>query len=119
MTQKKKYIFVQLSSLKRFFVKNPISSLMSLFLIYLICKFSYLFFDWAILKASFTAKTAESCQKGGACWAFISERFYQILYGFYPKEDIYRVHLFLGLISYYAELPLTSILIWTKQLRIH
>ncbi len=88
---------IKIKEIKRTLLTKPFSSLLSLFLIYFIFKYGFLFFDWAILKASFTAKTADYCPKNGACWAFIRERLEQILYGFYPKKEVYRVNIFLGL----------------------
>ena len=30
---------------------------------------------------------------GGACWAIIFVRFYQFIYGFYPREEVWRVNI--------------------------
>jgi len=32
-------------------------------------------------------------ENGGACWAIIYVRFYQFMYGFYPREEVWRVNL--------------------------
>lgn len=99
MSRQTKKNFLSLKTIKTYFYLYPISSLISLFLLYLLCKYSFYFFDWAILKASFKASSADECQAGGACWAFVLERLDQILYGFYPSQEHWRVNLFLALTS--------------------
>ena len=32
-------------------------------------------------------------ENGGACWAVIYVRFYQFIYGFYPREEVWRVNI--------------------------
>jgi general L-amino acid transport system permease protein len=32
-------------------------------------------------------------ENGGACWAIIYVRFYQFMYGFYPRDEVWRVNL--------------------------
>lgn len=48
-------------------------------------------FDWGFTRASFYAKDAQECREaGGACWAFIGEKYRFILFGTYPFEQQWR-----------------------------
>lgn len=51
--------------------------------------------EWMFLDAAFTGESRDECRAkaGGACWAFISERFNLFTYGFYPHESRWRVDL--------------------------
>ncbi|MEO1103290.1 MAG: amino acid ABC transporter permease [Pseudomonadota bacterium] len=56
--------------------------------------------DWAVLKSVWNASSLNECREiirathgegaRGACWAVINERFYQLIYGFYPTELRWR-----------------------------
>ncbi|MGT2512205.1 amino acid ABC transporter permease [Cupriavidus basilensis] len=47
--------------------------------------------EWLLLKASFTAPNANVCREGGgACWAFIAEKYRLILFGPYPYDEQWR-----------------------------
>lgn len=59
--------------------------------------------SWLLIDATFLADSGEGCrQNSGACWAFIGTRWNQIVYGFYPPEQQWRVNLIglIGLVSY-------------------
>ncbi len=49
--------------------------------------------EWAFLDAAFTGESRDECRAkaGGACWAFIGERFNLFTYGFYPAEERWRI----------------------------
>jgi len=49
--------------------------------------------DWTIFDAAWSAKGREDCLKSpdGACWGFVSARFGQFIYGFYPDPERWRV----------------------------
>ena len=49
--------------------------------------------DWAIFEAAWTATGKEDCLKAqdGACWGFVTARFGQFMYGFYPAPERWRV----------------------------
>ena len=49
--------------------------------------------QWAIIDADWIGTSREACSSGGACWVFISARFEQFIYGFYPSELRWRVNL--------------------------
>jgi len=64
------------------------------------------FLDWALFKAVFIAESRDQCwdimrarspdpanPELGACWAIIVERWQQFLYGFYPRDALWRPNL--------------------------
>ena len=56
--------------------------------------------DWAFFDAVFSADSRKECQQlgDGACWAFVGERSEQFIYGFYPKDERWRVDLSFALL---------------------
>jgi len=66
------------------------------------CCFLYLvippFFQWAILDAAWWGNSNKDCAGyDGACWAVVTARFGQFVYGFYPEEERWRPNLVLML----------------------
>ncbi len=47
--------------------------------------------DWAVLSADWMGTERTDCSKGGACWVYITQRFDQFMYGFYPEAERWRV----------------------------
>lgn len=75
--------------------RNKLDSAMTLVMLYVIYQLVVALIDWVWLDAVFFANSVDECRvKGsGACWAFISVRFEQFIYGFYPDDQRWRVHL--------------------------
>ncbi len=71
---------------------NIVMTAVSIWLLYIIVPPTL---DWLLFDAAFTGADRNECraQAGGACWAFISERFRLFTYGFYPIEERWRVNL--------------------------
>ncbi len=59
----------------------------------------YLVIPWAVLNATWTGTGRADCQQSGACWAFITSRFSQFMFGFYPSGQQWRVELAGGLFA--------------------
>ena len=85
---------------------NWINSLISIFVLYILFQFVPWILNWTIFAADFKYNfngeqiiNREMCSRvldpenGGACWAIIYVRFYQFMYGFYPREEVWRVNL--------------------------
>ena len=49
--------------------------------------------SWILLDANFSASSASECGHGGACWAYIIEKFDLFIYGFYPEDLRWRPNL--------------------------
>src|ERR1700722_11107739 len=45
---------------------------------------------WALIDAIWRAPNGQACHGGGACWAFIGEKFRFILFGFFPVAETWR-----------------------------
>ena len=82
------------------------NSLISIFTIYCLYQFIPWILDWTIFSADFVRNFQGDivddrikCSRvidpeiGGACWSIIYVRFYQFIYGFYPREYVWRVNL--------------------------
>ena len=54
------------------------------------------FVDWALISADWSGTTRDDCTSEGACWVFVSVRFNQFMYGFYPEAQQWRVNLIYG-----------------------
>ena len=85
---------------------NWVNSLISLFVLYILFQFIPWILNWTIFAADFKYNfngeeiiNREMCSRvldpenGGACWAIIYVRFYQFMYGVYPREEVGRVNL--------------------------
>ncbi len=81
--------------LKTNLFSSPLNILMTLLGLYLIYKIFPPVIQWAFIDATWVADTREEClgEGKGACWAYISNRFGQIMYGFYPPEEYWRPNL--------------------------
>ena len=49
--------------------------------------------DWAIFSADWLGDSREDCSGQGACWVFVTSRWDQFAYGFYPEAERWRVNL--------------------------
>jgi general L-amino acid transport system permease protein len=48
---------------------------------------------WGVLDATFSGRDRAACTGDGACWPFVTSRFGQFMYGFYPVAERWRVNL--------------------------
>lgn len=71
------------------------------------------FIDWAVISGVFSGD-GTACRDGGACWAFLREKYRQILFGIYPSGEHWRPALMIGII---LVLTLWSLFPrnWTRQ----
>src|SRR4051812_27223806 len=68
-----------------------LNGILTIVAVYLIVQAVVPLFSWAVLHANWTAKNAQECRaSGGACWAFIVEKYRFILFGRYPYEEHWR-----------------------------
>ena len=85
---------------------NWVNSLISLFVLYILIQFIPWILNWTIFAADFKynfngeeiidrtmCSRVLDPENGGACWAIIYVRFYQFMYGFYPRDEVWRVNL--------------------------
>ncbi len=60
--------------------------------------------DWAIFNANWSGTTRNDCTLEGACWVFISVRWEQFIYGFYPTTELWRPRLFFFTLALFVAL---------------
>jgi general L-amino acid transport system permease protein len=85
-------------------VPNALMTLLGLFLIYTVVG-SVL--NWAVFNAVWDAQSRRECLdavgRSGACWPGVFEWFENLIYGLYPKDQIWRINVgFLVLILWMA-----------------
>src|SRR5260370_3971701 len=67
---------------------TPLSTALTLLVLYVLIKVVPPLVDWAIVNASLTAPNEQACAaRGGACWAFIPKWYRFILFGRYPNSE--------------------------------
>jgi general L-amino acid transport system permease protein len=85
-------------------VSSPLNIALSLVVLALIYAVVPAFLDWAVLDAAWRGTTSADCpNREAACWVFVAARWGQIVYGFYPAAQRWRVDLvfaaaFLGIV---------------------
>jgi general L-amino acid transport system permease protein len=80
-----------------------LNSILTIVAVYLLMRALLPVFRWAVLDANWTASNAAECRAtGGACWAFVAEKYRFILFGRFPFDEQWRpllvVFLFTALI---------------------
>ncbi|OED49422.1 amino acid ABC transporter permease [Endozoicomonas sp. (ex Bugula neritina AB1)] len=66
--------------------------------------------QWGLVDATWYGEESNDCTTDGACWAFVTARFNQFIYGFYPEEELWRPNLFF--------VQLTILVVWLAVKRI-
>lgn len=84
--------------MKRNLFSSLPNTLLTLFAFYFLYSVIPPLIDWALIKSDWVGDSREACTSGGACWVFVSVRFDQFIYGFYPAEEYWRINLAFGLL---------------------
>lgn len=67
------------------------NAIASLLMLWVLARFAFGVWDWAVLRGTWDAATAEECARsGGACWAFLRDRWRLILFGPYTYAEQWR-----------------------------
>lgn len=72
---------------------TPLNSVITVVCALFIYWLSSALFSWGISNADWLGDSAADCESSGACWVFVSVRFSQFVYGFYPEASRWRVDL--------------------------
>lgn len=77
---------------------NAVATLVFLYLIYIGLT---PFIKWAFVDAIWSGNGSQACkvEGAGACWIFIEAKFDQLMYGFYPESEHWRIHIALGIFA--------------------
>jgi general L-amino acid transport system permease protein len=73
------------------FFRNPFDAMITVVIVAALAWLLPPLASWLFLDATFFGTSRESCPREGACWAFITANFGQIVYGFYPAPERWRV----------------------------
>ena len=101
--------------MKKNLFSTPVNSIITILIISLFFKVLGPIVDWFFINSVWEGDAATCRQADGACLAFIREKFLFILFGFFPREEIWRVlvalFIFIGSVLYSKEIHR-----WNKKL---
>lgn len=80
--------------LRKNLFSTPLNSLLTLVMAYIAVTTIWSIADWGIINADWIGTTRDACSSTGACWVFISVRWDQFMFGFYPAAELWRPKLF-------------------------
>lgn len=78
---------------------TPSDTILTLVCVYILYALLPGMIDWMFINAVWSASSRNECWAAmtepgdGACWAFVGVRMNQLVYGFYPNEEIWRANL--------------------------
>ncbi|GEA50841.1 amino acid ABC transporter permease [Vibrio inusitatus NBRC 102082] len=81
---------------------SPLNSIVSVVLGYLAFLLISNIVSWAFVNADWVGTTRDDCTSAGACWVFISVRWEQFMYGFYPQSELWRPRLFYATLAIFV-----------------
>ena len=97
--------------LRQCLFQSPASAVLTILTVWLVLMLAPPLVQWLVVKASFQAPDAQACRDaGGACWAFIREKYRLILFGTYPHAEQWRPLL--------ATALLVASIVWTAARRL-
>lgn len=97
--------------LRQSLFQSSASAVLTILTIWLVLMLAPPLVQWLLIKASFRAPDAQACREaGGACWAFIREKYRLILFGTYPHAEQWRPLL--------ATALLVASIVWTATRRL-
>ncbi|SIS82101.1 amino acid ABC transporter permease [Neptunomonas antarctica] len=78
--------------LKRNLFSNVKNSIATLLIGYFLITLLGPALQWAFIDSDWFGDSPAACTSGGACWAFITNRMDQFMYGFYPETGYWRIN---------------------------
>ncbi|MBD1573807.1 amino acid ABC transporter permease [Vibrio sp. S17_S38] len=73
---------------------SPANSITTVILAYFAFHIIWQVLEWGVFNADWFGSTRDDCTSTGACWVFISVRWQQFMYGFYPTAELWRPRFF-------------------------
>jgi general L-amino acid transport system permease protein len=100
-----------MTRLRQSLFQSAASAVLTILTIWFVLMLAPPLVQWLLVKASFQAPDAQACREaGGACWAFIREKYRLILFGTYPHAEQWRPLL--------ATALLVASIVWTATRRL-
>ncbi|MBM7070305.1 amino acid ABC transporter permease [Actibacterium sp. 188UL27-1] len=104
-------------TLKKRAFSSPTDSVLTILVFCVLAWLAWALFDWAVLRAIWSAENVDQCGKGtgaGACWAVIDARHRLILFGLYPFDQHWRSTL--AAVAIIATVVISCVpLMWTAK----
>ena len=72
---------------------NFFNSILTLFIIFVLIKYTPPILNWFIFDADFAGSTKQDCTSGGACWVFVKVWLKRFMYGMYPNAEQWRINI--------------------------
>ena len=93
--------------LKEKLFSSPANTILTFFGLYLVYVIVPPTIQWAFIDATWVADNRDICrgEGKGACWPYITNRFDQIMYGFYPADERWRPNI-AGIVLILLMIPL-------------
>ncbi|MEZ8989834.1 amino acid ABC transporter permease [Vibrio breoganii] len=88
--------------LRKNLFSSPLNSIVSVLLGYIAFLLFSNVLSWAFVNADWVGTTRDDCTSAGACWVFISVRWEQFMYGFYPEAELWRPRLFYATLAIFV-----------------
>lgn len=73
---------------------SPANAITTVILAYFTFHIIWQVLEWGVFNADWFGSTRDDCTSTGACWVFISVRWQQFMYGFYPTTELWRPRFF-------------------------
>lgn len=86
-------------TLRKEFFNTPVNAVLTLLMAWIVIKLGIWFINWAFINAVWSGESREVARQNGATWAFINAKLRFFMFGFYPKEQIWRIPLTIILLS--------------------
>lgn len=78
---------------------SPLNAVLTGLVLYLLYQIVPPVVRWALLDATWVGTTREACDRQGACWVFIRVWLERLMYGLYPREEIWRINVGYGVLA--------------------
>ncbi|MBN2618382.1 MAG: amino acid ABC transporter permease [Spirochaetales bacterium] len=88
-----------IKKIKKDYFNSPLNSILTLLVIFLLTKVGIWFVNWAFINAVWVGDSAAVATKNGATWAFIVNKIRFFMFGFFPKDQIWRIIVAIVLIA--------------------
>lgn len=80
-----------LKRVQKDYFNTPVNAIISLIALFLVVKLGIWLINWAVLDAVWIGESREVANKDGATWAFIINKIRFFMFGFFPKEQVWRI----------------------------
>jgi len=88
-----------IKKIKEDYFNTPLNIILSLLAVFLLIRLGIWLINWAFIRAVWTGESKDVAQAGGATWAFIGNKMRFFMFGFFPKEEIWRIPVCLVLMA--------------------